>query len=132
MRKLVFILLFLVIALGAAAGYFYTHSISYKDRAEKAVDQEEAKELALKVSKLMLLPMDEIPVVATVTDPDALKGQAFFLDAKKGYKVLIYTKAKRAVLYDEKSNKIINVAPLNLGDQKTDSGVPAPEGTSQF
>ena len=61
----------------------------------------------------------ETPTIATVSDPEALKNQAFFVDAKKGYKVLIYSNAKKAFLYDPSADKIVNIAPLNTEASKT-------------
>ncbi len=61
------------------------------------------------------------PTVATVSDPAKLQGQTFFANAKVGDKVLIYTNAKMAYLYDPISNKLINVAPLNIGTSTTAS-----------
>jgi hypothetical protein len=52
------------------------------------------------------------------------------VDAKKGDKVLIYTNAKKAILYDPELNKIVNVAPLNIGDQKVTAPAPATTNTS--
>jgi hypothetical protein len=71
-----------------------------------------------KISKLMVLPANETPTVATVSDPEALKDQAFFANAQKGDKVLIYAQAKKAILYSTTLNKIIDVAPLNIGTEK--------------
>jgi hypothetical protein len=68
------------------------------------------------VGLLIVLPKNETPTIATVSDPSVLKNQAFFVDAKKGDKVLIYTNAKKAILYDPVIKKIINVAPVNTGD----------------
>ncbi len=73
----------------------------------------EVKEIVERVGKIMILPEGEEPVIATVTNPETLKDQAFFADAKVGYKVLIYSKAKKAILYDPESNKIVGVAPIN-------------------
>ena len=66
------------------------------------------------VSKLMVLPTDETPTMATVSDPEKLKNQAFFVNAKVGDKVLIYTKARKAILFSPSQNKIIEVSPLNV------------------
>ena len=82
------------------------------------MSQEEVKKVVAQVGKLILLPEGETPTIATVSDPSALKNQAFFADAKKGDKVLIYTNAKKAILYDPVIKKIINVAPVNTGDAK--------------
>ena len=76
---------------------------------------EEAKKLVSAVSKLMTLPGDETPTVATVNDKEKLKNQPFFANTENGDKVLIYTNAKKAILYRPTINKIIDVAPVNIG-----------------
>lgn len=120
MKKLVIILFLLVIVLGGTTYYFYKNSkLSNVDK--NAADQAEAKELADKVGKLIVLPEGEVPTIATVTDPEALKDQAFFADAKQGYKVLIFNNAKKAILYDPIANKIVTVAPINIGEQKAET-----------
>ena len=81
----------------------------------------EAQKLVAELSQFLILPENEEPTVATVTDLEALKGQPFFTNAKKGDKVLIYTKAKKAILYDPESKKIIEVAPINLGNSTQSS-----------
>lgn len=109
-KYLPLILVLLVIVLGLTSAYFYKKSTSKEDAA-----QAEVKSLVQKVGKIAVLPTDETPTVATVSDPEALKGQVFFVDAKKGDKVLIYSNAKKAILFDPVQNKIINIAPLSVG-----------------
>src|SRR6185503_11536868 len=92
-RRLPFIFMFLLIALGAAGGYFYKNNLSYKNPELAA--ESEARMLAEEVGRLIILPTNEIPTIATVSDPKALEGQAFFAEAKTGDKVLIYTNAKK-------------------------------------
>ncbi len=99
------------------AGYFYSQVRVLKQDPQLAAQQEVAS-LVEKISKLMVVPVEEIPTVATVSDPEALKDQAFFTNAQKGDKVLIYAEAKKAILYSVTLDKIIDVAPLNIGDQK--------------
>lgn len=121
------ILGFLVIILAAAASYFYVQYSDLKSDPAKE-SQAEAQKLATQVGKLMVLP-DEQPTVATVTDVDKLKDQPFFAKAQNGNKVLIYTGAKKAILFDPIMNKIIEVAPINIGDStksKQQAPVPAP------
>lgn len=71
------------------------------------------------MGQLMVLPTDETPTIATVTDLEKLKDQPFFTNAQVGDKVLIYTNAKKAILYRPSENKVIELAPLNIGDAKT-------------
>jgi len=115
------ILLFiaLLIALGIA-GYFYWQTLELRKNPQQNA-QKEAQELVDKISKLILLPEGETPTIATVSDPEKLKEQAFFAKAQKDDKVLIYTNAKKAILYNPTSNKIIEVAPISIGNN-----IPAP------
>lgn len=104
-----------VVAL-ALAGYFYSQVRLLKQNPQ-AMAQQESADLVNKIGKLMVLPAGEVPTVATVSDPEALKDQPFFVLAQKGDKVLIYAQAKKAILYSVLLNKIIDVAPLNIGAQ---------------
>lgn len=104
-----------LVALGLA-GYFY-YKLSIIKQNPQAVTQEETADLVAKVSLLAALPTNEIPTIATVADPEALKDQPFFAQAKKGDKVLIYAEAKKAILYSVTLNKILDIAPLNIGDK---------------
>lgn len=104
-----------------AASYFFIQYRSLKADPNKA-NAEETQKLVSRVGALILLPANEAPTVATVVDPEQLKDQPFFLNAKKGDKLLLYTSAKKAILYDPSAHKIIEVAPVNLGEG---SGAPA-------
>lgn len=81
--------------------------------------QAEANALIAKVSKLMVLPSDESPTIATVTDVSAIKDQAFFKNAQNGDKVLIYQNAGKAILFRENENKIIEVGAVNFNQAVT-------------
>lgn len=115
-----------VVILGAmgVSGYFYNqYQKTQKELQAIKTDPtmlgkaagEEVKRLVAEVGKLIDLPEKETPTVATVTDIEKLKSQAFFAKAKNGDKVLIYTNAKKAILYDPAAKKIIDVAPINIG-----------------
>ena len=93
------------------AGYFY---LKVKKLETATYNQDTSKNLLDQVSKLIILPLDEEPTVATVTDIEKLKDQAFFANAQVGDKVIIYSTAKKAILFRPSENKIVEVAPLNL------------------
>lgn len=70
-----------------------------------------------KVSKLIELP-NESPTVATVSDVTKLKNQQFFKNAQNGDIVLVFKDAKKAILYREGVNKIIEVGYINITEQQ--------------
>jgi hypothetical protein len=92
--------------------------VFFNDREFKT----EASVLVEKVGKHMFLPTNEIPSLATVTDPKKLQAQSFFADAKKGDKVLIYSEAKKAILYDPVADKIVTIAPILLDPSLNTTG----------
>lgn len=90
----------------------------------------EAKTLTQRVGEHIFLPEGEVPTIATVSDPEALRGQTFFIDAKKGDKVLIFPNAKKAILYDPVADKIITIAPLNTGSDTNLEPTPVEDAKS--
>jgi len=65
------------------------------------------------VNKLMVLPTDEQPIIKTITTLDGLNYQPFFMNAEVGDQVLVFQKAKRAVLYRPSLNKIIEASRID-------------------
>ncbi len=116
-------LLLLMIAAGGGAYYFWTDLSGMWPVGNVAPatqeDQKSPEEVAAvvtslveEVGKLIVLPEGEEPTIATVSDPEKLKDQLFFANAKLGDKVLLYTEAKKAYLYDPVAKKLIEVAPI--------------------
>jgi len=103
----------IVVILGIAAFYFYNQYQQIKKNPNQ-VAQAETDALVSQVSKLIDLPKDETPTVATVIDKDKLKDQPFFASAQNGDKILIYTKAKKAIVFRPSQNKLINVGPIAI------------------
>lgn len=121
------ILLLVIVGSGAAGGYYYNkYTDSQKEVKRLSNPQEAAKtqvnEAVASVGKLVDLPSGETPTLATVNDPTKLKDQTFFANAKVGDQVLIYTQAKKAVLYRPSTNRIIEIAPVNIGASKPATG----------
>ena len=96
--------------------YFYSKyqqvQKQLKNPQQASLDQ--TKSVVAMVGKLIALPTDETPSLATVQDKSKLKDQPFFKNAVNGDKLLLFIKAKKAILYRESSNKIIEVAPINI------------------
>jgi hypothetical protein len=74
------------------------------------------------VYKLIDLPQNETPTIATISDKSGLTNQDFFSTAANGDKILIYAGYKMAILYRPSVNKIIKVAPLVM-DTNSNSAV---------
>ena len=110
-----YLLIALVLIAAVFAFYFWNEASALKENPQKAA-QDETKKLITNVSKLIILPEGETPTIATVADPELLKDQPFFAKAQAGDKVLIYTNARKAILYSAAINKIIEVAPINIGN----------------
>lgn len=106
----------LLIGLAASAVYFYLQYQNIKKNPNQ-VTKAETDALVAQVSKLINLPGDETPTIATVLDKEKLKDQPFFAGAENGDKILIFTKAKKAVIFRPSQNRLINVGPIAI-DQK--------------
>lgn len=92
----------------------------------QAQAQAEVDALVMEVGKLLALPTDEKPTVATITDFEKLKEQSFFKNATNGDKVLIYTNAKKAILYRPSEKKVLEVGAVNIRQQDSVSS-PLPQ-----
>lgn len=117
------LVLVLIVAV-ASSVYFYT---KYKDSQDQlkhpeTVAQAQTNDLIVQVARHTELPQGK-PTVATVSDVSKLSNQTFFVNAKNGDKVLIYSEAKKAILYRPSEDKVINIAPLNISD--TSASTPA-------
>jgi len=123
-RPIIIFLLLVLLVLGLTATTIYFYRKYNSVTLGSVVAQKEIDSLVAEVGKIMVLPENETPTIATVSDPAKLQNQVFFADAKTGYKVLIYATAKKAILYDPKAKKIVNIAPINIGADAT------PEGTT--
>ncbi|PIT88833.1 MAG: hypothetical protein COU27_03510 [Candidatus Levybacteria bacterium CG10_big_fil_rev_8_21_14_0_10_36_7] len=85
------------------------------------VGDEEIEDLLARVGDIIILPPDEKPTIATVTTLDDLAGQPFFEKASIGDRVLIYPRARKAILYNPEQHRIIEVAPINIGPVDSDA-----------
>ena len=107
-----------ILILAGIGGTYYFYTQNKKSQAllkdPTAVQEAETKEILKKISEFMILPTDEEPNVATVLDTNQLKDQPFFVQAQNGDKVIIYTKADKAILYRPSTNKIVNVSSVAL------------------
>ena len=113
-KKHIVLIVLVVIALAAALYFFNEYSKLTQD--PNAANQQKIEAVVAKAEKLIDLPKDELPTLATVSDTEALSDQPFFVNAKEGDQVLLYTNARKAYLYSPSRNIIVEVASLNIGE----------------
>jgi hypothetical protein len=118
----IFVVWFVIGILVGAGALFAWNFYTTKNQAKVATQAQQAqvKDIIAKVSKLILLPTGEDPVVATINDAATLsKDQAFYKGSKNGDIVLVYQKAAKAVIYSPDRNIIVNVGPIYSQDQQS-------------
>lgn len=110
----------LVLAL-LGAGLLYWNYTQAKEKLSVLTDPQQANELSQeqtallleKVRKIAVLPDEDNPVVATINDVETLSSnQNFYKDANIGDKLIIFARARHAIIYDEKANRIVNMGPI--------------------
>jgi hypothetical protein len=109
------ILILLMVAITGVYGstHYYNKYKALKTNANVEAEKETNRLVGI-LGKLMELPQGEMPTVATISDKEKLKGQAFFDKAENGDILFAYTNAMKAILYRPSANKIINVAPISI------------------
>lgn len=104
----------LVAGLSVSTGLLYRELNTLK-HPEVTQERELAKIIA-EIGKTVYLPTDEQPTLATVSDPEKLKDQPFFVRAEVGDKVLVYPTSRKAILWRPSTKKIIEISGLNISD----------------
>ncbi len=109
-----FVVLITIIAIAGVAASAYLYRENFKLKNPNQVAEQQVKDIVAEVSKVIVLPTDEVPSLATVADPEKLADQPFFAHALTGDVVIVYAKAKRAILWRPSTKQVVEVSPLNL------------------
>lgn len=115
--KLFFPILALIAIVAIIAGVYFFNQYQKAQKllgSSTQVNSNEVDEIVKQIGKLIELPKEN-PTAATVSDVTKLIDQPFFAKAQNGDKVLIYSGAKKAILYRPSENKIIEVSSVSLG-----------------
>ena len=117
-QVLVRVVIVLLVVLIGFLVYKYIHSQNEVKRLSNPQEsaREETRQLTFKVGRLVEIPNNETPTIATVSDASKLKDQPFYAKAQNGDKVLIFNQARRAYLYRPSTDKVIELAPINIGN----------------
>lgn len=126
-----FIVLLLLLGGGYGAYSYFGKVTPVVTENTDQLSEKEVSDLVAQVSKLMVLPQNETPTVATVIDKEKLAGQAFFNNAQNGDKLLAYLQSRKAVLYRPSENRIIEVSSIVIDENAVPAGtVETPAGTT--
>ncbi len=122
-RKSVFyiVIILLVVSLYGSFHYYSKYKSLTVDPNIEA--QRVTESMVQMLGKLMELPIDEVPTVATISDKEKLAGQPFFKSAENGDILFAYTTAMKAILYRPSANKIINVAPISINQSAQNTAI---------
>ncbi len=113
----------LIAIIGTTAGstvFFYKKytdaqkeiSILKSEQGQAQIIEEETATLIAAVGKLILLPENESPVVATIVNSAKLaETQAFYKGAQDGDKLLIFPESEKALIYSPARNILVSVGP---------------------
>lgn len=112
------IIVLAVILIGAAAGGWWLA----QRKQEISSGDVEVRAIVQKVQKHMLLPGDESPGLVTVVDKSKIVDIPFLQhSAENGDKLLVYTKARKAILYRPSIDRVVDVGPVSIADLSGES-----------
>lgn len=129
-----FVLALIIGILIGLGGYWMFTKVSSKIAPSpiSQTSQVQVKDLIARVGKLVILPVGEDPVVATINDADSLtKQQVFYKGSINGDVVLVYQKAAKAIVYSPSRNIIVNIGPVVLQNQATTTSVSTATSSSK-
>ncbi len=137
--KIGLFVIFFILFVGMVAGLAWSYR-NYQKAQEQIVnltsfegrrefDKQIISKLLEQVRKHIVLPSGEKPVVATINGiEDLVENQPFFEGAHDGDSVIVYSKAKIAIIYDPNRDLIVKVGALVIPDnQQSGEGQPSPE-----
>lgn len=120
----------------AVGGWFVWGSQSSNDlatigegSATKPTDDQVAR-LVARIGQFMVVPSDETPSVTILRNvEEQAQQQVFYKDAKNGDVLVVYS--ARAIIYDPKNDKLVNVGPIERTEPASSSAQasPSPTGT---
>ncbi len=115
--KLVLALLFVFMALSAFLLFKINKLKNVKSNLINEPKTEEQKSVLEKVSEIVILPPNEVPELVVIKDLEEIKNEPFFKNAQVGDSVLIFINSKKAYLYRDSENRIVDIAPLILNEK---------------
>ena len=108
-----FILILIVVGAIAGGGWYFFNKgqQGFTIRPGEKLSDEQVAELIERVGRFLVLPRDEQPSVAAISDAVSLsQRQVFYENAKDGDILIVYS--NKAIIYDAEADKLVNVGPI--------------------
>lgn len=124
---------FVLVVLVVGGGYYaWNYNIDQSGLANLSastkVTDDQVKDLVARISKFLVVPTDENPSVVVLKDTAQLAAQqSFYQGAKDGDVLIVYS--NRAIIYDVKADKLVNVGPIVRNDNPLVSPVASGSAT---
>jgi hypothetical protein len=107
------VVVFLLLVIATTCMVAIKRGKEHVDSSGNATIAKEQLALVGEIGEFLVLPTEETPTIATVTDKSKLKGQQVFTDAKDGDVLLAYPIAKKLILYRAEQKLIIAIASIH-------------------
>jgi UDP-N-acetylmuramate-alanine ligase len=79
----------------------------------------------------MIVPADEVLSVATISDKEKLKDKPFFASSENGDKLLVFANAKKAIIYRESQDKVVDVLTVDFNATTNSTESTTPDTTAK-
>jgi hypothetical protein len=116
LMKVVLLLVVVLVLVVAFVGYRVIKGDevpSFEVAEGTQLSEEQIGDLLGRISRLIQLPEEKNPLIATINDAAALRAeQAFYRDAENGDQLVIFAERAMAVIYRPSADKLINVGPI--------------------
>ena len=124
-----FLWLAIVLFVAWTAAFFELGRYSVYRAYPTLESQQQATEILHKVGRLIQLPPDETPTMATINDAGIAKqGQPFLASAANGDVLIIYADAGEALLYRPSTDRLIAVGPVDTSASQAQAAeTPVPQ-----
>lgn len=117
------ILILVGISITGVGTYFYYQYNQLKNNPNLK-NEKDTLSLIENIGKMIYLPTDDEPSIATVTNTEELKDQSFFKNAKNEDVLIIYPKSRKTILYRPSENKIIDFTFIATNQKTEDEPLP--------
>lgn len=108
-KHIVVLSAFLCLAVLVAVYFAYQYAFT-----PEALKRREIEKWTGIIGKSIALPQGETPTIATVTNKNKLDDQPFFKQVENGDKILIYPRARQAILYRPSIGKVLDMTGLDI------------------